>query len=195
MLGRLLILVLLAASCGGLGAGTAQADLYRLEGRYVCLGKPGALCYDATPSVARPPAPAAAAAARGEAGLPAPGERTQPLAAAGPRQDPVKPQDPLHAIVDRLQAGKPRAGDIDTLLQRTGSGDSEALELLAWCNATGTGVPRNSVVAYLLYGEAAAVGVANAARNQAAVYETSLTPEERQKALELENERRMVAVR
>jgi TPR repeat protein len=57
---------------------------------------------------------------------------------------------------------------------------------LAWAELVGVGVARDPVQAYFLYGKAAGAGVLTARRDQAAVYQGILTPEERQQILLIE---------
>lgn len=165
-------------------AGTlpAAAQFYSLEGRFQCLDKPGSVCFDAASDA--PAAPVEAA------------RRLVPIAAA-PEPHPAHrpaakpapdPQDPLAAIIARLKAEKPAPGDLGVLQSHARQGDVRALELLAWANLKGVGVERDPTRAYLLYGMAARLGVANAKRNQAIVYETMMTSEQRQRALTIEDE-------
>ena len=69
------------------------------------------------------------------------------------------------------------------------SGDARALEMLAWCALTGVGTPRDPVRAYFLYGDAAVAGAPKGRENQVTVYERTLTSNQRQQVLEVENGR------
>ena len=174
----------LAVSAWCAAALPAQAQFYSLEGRFECLNDPKAVCFDATPdgplakpsAAAPPPSAAAASAARKPQASPA---RVAARAA--------EPTDAVHEIAKRLEARHPAPDDAATLDRLARAGDKRALELLAWCTLEGVGVARDALQAYLLYGAAASVGVAEARRNQAIIYETDLTSEQRQQALTIEN--------
>jgi hypothetical protein len=170
-----------------------RADSAHLQWQYDCLKDSDAVCFDATPSGADPlaPKPAPAAAPADE---PAPPSH----AAAGPPQGPSrKPAaksmptdvaaDQLGALVTRLQARKPTAADMATLQALAKTGNARALDLLAWAELVGVGVPRDPVQAYFHYGVAAAAGVPTARRDQATIFSGSLTNEERQQILVIEN--------
>jgi TPR repeat protein len=181
----------LALALCGVGAAPSQGQFYSLEGRYECLNDPKAVCYDATsnapaPKPAADPAPAdaepatpRAKAARARVASPSIGTAAPAIAA---------PTDPISAVATRLQGGTAIPGDIALLHDRAAAGDKRATELLAWCHLNGVGVPRDPVPAYLLYGLAARLGVLNAERNQAIVYETDMTSEQRQSAVLIENQ-------
>jgi len=66
-------------------------------------------------------------------------------------------------------------------------GAIRAVEVLGWCKLGGIGTTADVVAAYWLYREAADLGVPNARKNQVAIYETRLTPEQRQQVLLKEN--------
>jgi hypothetical protein len=181
----------LALALCGVGAAPSHGQFYSLEGRYECLNDPKAVCYDATsdapaptpevrpaPAGAQPAKPRAKVARAGEA-LPSAGTTAPAIAATA---------DPIGAIAARLQDGTATPGDIALLRGRAAAADKRATELLAWCHLNGVGVKRDPVPAYLLYGVAARLGVLNAERNQAIVYETDMTPEQRQSALLIENQ-------
>ena len=160
----------------------SRAQFYSLEGRYQCLNDANAACYDTTPSVV-PPKPAPAA-------MPASSVRSKPDAKAAPTRvaaPSAVPADPLAEIAARLRGGSAAPRDIAFLRGRAAAGDERATELLAWCHLKGVGMPKDPVPAYLLYGVAAKLGVPNARRNQAIVYETDMTPEQRQTALTIED--------
>lgn len=166
----------------------AQAQFYSLDGKLECARNPIALCYDATP----PRAPAHIQLDRPARSAPRPAVRPAPAVSIAPdtkdlARRPVVARDLLQEIATRLQAGRPSPGDLTTLRSRVEARDGRALELLGWCEYIGLGVPREPVFAYLLYGAAAKVGIPNAARNQATIYETALAPEQRQQVLDLEN--------
>ena len=81
-------------------------------------------------------------------------------------------------------AGPP---EIDFLARHAAANEPRAVEVLAWCKLNGVGTGADPVAAYWLYRQAAKLGVANARRNQIAVYESRLTPDERQQVLVQEN--------
>jgi hypothetical protein len=90
-------------------------------------------------------------------------------------------------IATHLQARNPRPADITALQARARAHDPWALELLAWAELTGVGVPRDPVRAYFIYGMAAAAGMPNGRRDQVVIFESSLTEEQRQHILVIEN--------
>jgi hypothetical protein len=174
--------------CSGVVTRPADAQFYSLDGMLECVRTPGAVCYDTTTPHAsepiqsdRPAQPAARPAIS-----PVPAIRLAPDDRA-PTRRPAAAIDPLQEIAMHLQARAPAPGDLSTLRSRAEARDGRALELLAWCEFIGLGVQRDPVFAYLLYGAAAAVGVPNAAKNQAAIYETALAPAQRQQILDIEN--------
>jgi TPR repeat protein len=185
-----------AAACiaGALAIGAiqpARADSAQLQWQYECLKDPDAVCFDATPSGIDPLAPSPTSAA-----APADEPATRSRAAARPPEEPSrKPAaksvtaaaDALGAIAARLQVGKPTASDMATLQARAKTGHARALELLGWAELVGVGVPRDPVQAYFHYGMAAAAGLPAGRRDQAAIFSGSLTNEERQQILVIEN--------
>jgi hypothetical protein len=159
----------------------AEAQFYSLDGRFQCLDNPRAVCFDATSDAPRPAPPVPQP--------PMPERRAAPAEqVAAIRKAPLAPVDPLQAVILRLEARKPVPGDIALLRQRAHAGDKRAIELLAWANLEGIGVPPDPMEAYLLYGTGASLGVPHAKRNQAIVYETMMTPEQRQEVLTIEDE-------
>lgn len=173
-------ILLALALCAG-GTSPALAQFYSLEGRFQCLNDPQAVCYDAVSDwpVAKPNVPAQSGPS-----VPPKIHVANPVSGVTVAAAPV---DPLLAVAQRLQHKTTSSSDIELLRSRARSGDTRALELLAWSNLTGTGVSPDPVQAYLLYGTAAALGLAGARRNQAIVYETDMTPEQRQQALMIED--------
>jgi TPR repeat protein len=160
----------------------AEAQFYSLDGRFQCLDNPRAVCFDAT-SDAPQPAPAAPRPAKPEPPRAAPAKQVAAITKA-----PRAPVDPLQAVIPRLEARQPAPGDIALLRQRAHAGDKRAIELLAWANLKGIGVAPDPMEAYLLYGFGASLGVPHAKRNQAVVYETMMTPQQRQEVLTIEDE-------
>lgn len=177
-------IAVLAVSAWCALASPAAAQFYSIEGRFECLNDPKAVCFDATNDgpLAKPIARAAPSAGML---IHPPPARPASQASAAPR--PAEPADPLREIARRLETGRPAAGDPAALRRLAEAGDKRALELLAWCNLRGLGVARDPLQAYLLYGVAADIGVADARRNQAIIYETDLTPEQRHRVLLMEN--------
>ncbi len=176
--------VLLASALGlAAAAAPARADFYALEGRFQCLDRPGAICFDATPdaAVAPPPSPRDSRDS-GPPELPYPAPTA---AAAPPRAAPPEPVDPIVAVARRIERNAPAPGDLDMLRRSADSGEPRALELLAWCTLRGLGMRSDAVAAYLLYGRAAAAGVPHARQNQGLVYERTLTSAERQRVLDM----------
>lgn len=167
----------------------AAAQFYSLEGRFECLDDPTAVCGDTAPQMPAPkprpkqtataettPAPAHAGALRAR--------RTNTSPAPTGEAERA---DPLRAIAQRLAAGQAAPEDAAALRRLAEAGNTHALELLAWCSLKGVGVARDPVQAFLLYGLAADLGVAQAQRNQAIIYETELTSEQRQQVLMVAN--------
>jgi TPR repeat protein len=170
----------------------ARADFARLQWQYECLKDPDAVCFDATPSGVDPLAPKAAPAAAPADEFAAsaraavmPPEPPAPKLAA--KSTPAAVADQLGALVGRLRAGKPTTADMATLQTRARTGNARALELLGWAELVGVGVPRDPVQAYFHYGMAAAAGLSTGRRDQAAIFSGSLTNEERQEILVIEN--------
>jgi TPR repeat protein len=93
----------------------------------------------------------------------------------------------LRAIVARIDAKTPTPADFAKLEADARAGDMRAVELLAWCAYAGIGGPPDPIRAYFLYGRAAAAGLTAMARNQATVYATMLSSEQRQQIAEIEN--------
>lgn len=160
----------------------ARADLYSLEGRFQCLDQANAVCGDAEPLIVqKPPVPEM---------VPAPEPAV--VAAMPLRQHFAPPtpgpDDPLHEVALRVEAQQPKSGDIAWLMKAAETGNPRAIELLAWCDLHAIGTPRDAVKAYLLYGAAADAALPHASQNQAVIYESDLTPDQRQQVLDLANE-------
>jgi TPR repeat protein len=160
----------------------AEAQFYSLDGRFQCLDNPQAVCYDATSDAPR----SAPAAPRPTTS--APRRATPAKQVAAITKAPPAPVHPLEAVILRLEARQPGPGDLALLRQRAHAGDKRAIELLAWANLKGIGVAPDPMEAYLLYGFGASLGVPHAKSNQAIVYETMMTPEQRQEVLTIEDE-------
>jgi TPR repeat protein len=175
---RFAFLVLLSA---GFAGAPAHADFYKLDGRFQCLERANAVCFDATPSRQLPVAKQAPAES--------PTRVAPPPVVALPEQAPQPapaPLDPILTISARIKAKQPAPGDLDTLRHNVEAGDKRALELLAWCAFEGIGTNRDPLTAYRLYGAAAADQVPHARDNQRLIYEHDLSPDQRQQLLMLE---------
>jgi hypothetical protein len=177
------------------GSRPAHADSAQLHWEYQCLKDPDAVCFDSTPSGVDPLAPkpvpvAAPPSEPGEEPAAAPRPAATPPSAKAAAAKPAPPAamaDVLGTIAGRLRVGKPTPGDIKTLQARARQGNARALELLAWSELVGVGVPRDPVQAYFHYGMAAAAGLPTGHRDQAAIFTYDLTSEERQQILLIEN--------
>src|SRR5262249_39567108 len=126
------------ALCVG-GASPALAQFYSLEGRFQCLNDPHAVCYDAASAwpTTNPPAPV-----KGAPSEPPKFQAAKPLPVATVT---AAPPDPVLAVAQRLQHNATAPGDIELLRGRARSGDTRAIELLAWSNLTGVGVSADPV--------------------------------------------------
>jgi TPR repeat protein len=132
----------------------ARAQFYDLDGAYHCLTLPDAACGQEL--------------------------RDQPSPVPPPPPDNGPTMDKVVANVRSNSLG-PR--ELEFLEQHAAADEQRAVEVLAWCKLNGLGTPPDAVAAYWLYRQAAKLGVANAKRNQTAVFETRLTPEERRQVL------------
>jgi len=170
----------------GFAAAPAHAEFYQLDGRFQCLERPHAVCGDESelPSGDKPHAITAA---------PLPSPRTEPRRQEPPVVAPalsvdMAPRDPLLDIAARIGARQVSAHDLAQLHALANKGDGHAIELLAWCDYRGIGMPRDPVAAYLLYDVAAAAGIAHARENRAVIYEYALTPDQQQLVLDIRND-------
>lgn len=180
----------LAGLAAALFFAPARADFYSLEGKYHCLETPGADCADMSPV-----APAPSSSDEDETDRPAarapseePAIEVPPLLMSAEQSRPEVSPDPMVDIATRIEAGKPSTADLRRLRTMSRSGDGRAIELLAWCDYAGVGVPRDPVAAYLLYGVAALAGISRASANQAVIFEYVLTPNQRQMVLDIQND-------
>ncbi|HUB97258.1 MAG TPA: hypothetical protein VL993_15155 [Stellaceae bacterium] len=169
-----------AALCGS--TAPARADFYRLDGRFDCLGRADAVCFDKTPAPPDPYAPAPTAPKESERAHTA--LQTPPAAPAKPA--PSRPPDPMLAIAQRIKEAHPAPGDLAELHRAADANDPRAVELLAWCALRGIGTTPDPLEAYRLYGKAEALAVPHAAENQRLVFERSLTSDQREHILEME---------
>ena len=174
-------------------AGQARADFYTLDGKFACLERGAASCagHAADPLVA-PPSTVPSNQAPSETNAQPPAD--DPLLKAPPTltsHAPTKTTTPGEALRDigaRIEAGKQSADDLKRLRALARTGDGRAIELLAWCDYFGIGLPRDPVAAYILYGIASMAGVAGASDNQAVIYQYVLTPNQRQMVLDIQND-------
>jgi TPR repeat protein len=174
-------------------ASPAQADFYSLAGRFECLAKPEGSCGGPGRAELLPP-PASKPAPKQTTAAVAPSQRAEPQL---PQQQPTAPQTqasasrargPIETIAAAVRRGQVSAEDRATLQRLSKAGNAQATELLAWCDYKGIGTAPDPVAAYVLYGIAALAGMPTARQNQAVIYEYSLTSEQRQKVLEIQNE-------
>jgi TPR repeat protein len=138
----------------------ARAQFYDLDGAYRCLTTPDAACEKELRDQPRQPPP------------------------------PPPPSGPTMAqVIAKVRAKTADAKDMQLLEKKATADDPRAVEVLAWCKLNGIGGAADAAAAYWLYRQAAKLGVANARQNQIAVYESRLTPDERQRVLLRENAR------
>jgi hypothetical protein len=135
-----------------------RAQFYDLDGAYHCLKTPDTGCEEGLRDRPLPPPPDAAS--------------------HGPS---------LEQVIAKVRDKSAGPTEIEVLAKQAEANEPRAVEVLAWCKLNGIGTPADAVGAYWLYRQAAALGVANARRNQIAVYETRLTSEERQQVVSREN--------
>lgn len=105
-----------------------------------------------------------------------------------PRSAPPKPAGPtMEQVIAKVRDRTAGPHEIEFLEKRADTDDPRAVEVLAWCELNGIGTPTDPLGAFWLYRKAATLGVANARQNQIAIYETRLTPEQREQVLLQEN--------
>jgi hypothetical protein len=137
----------------------AEAQFYDLDGAYHCVTAPDQACDE--------------------------GQSQHP---AAPRQADKKSAPPsLAEAIDRVKRRAATPGDLALLEERAAAKDPRAIEVLAWCKLNGIGMKPDPLAAFWLYHDAAALGVANAGKNEVAIYENRLTSAERQQVLVQEN--------
>lgn len=100
---------------------------------------------------------------------------------------PPAPGPTLDQVIGKVRDKTAGPREIGLLEKRAAADDPRAVEVLAWCKLNGIGMPVDALGAFWLYRQAASLGVANAQQNQIAIYETRLTPEQRQQVLAREN--------
>ena len=93
----------------------------------------------------------------------------------------------LEQAIAKVRAKTAGPAEIALLEKQAAANEPRAVEVLAWCKLNGIGTPPDALAAYWLYRQATALGVANARRNQVAVFEHRLTSEERQQVAAREN--------
>jgi hypothetical protein len=106
-----------------------------------------------------------------------------------PQTKPPVAEPSLEQVIARVRDRTVTPRDIDFLEKRAAANDPRAVEVLAWCKLNGIGTPADALGAFWLYGQAASLGVANARKNQIAIYETRLTSDQRQQVLARESNR------
>jgi len=120
---------------------------------------------------------------------------TAPDAACKKAENPPPPLPPpdttptVEEAIGHIRAQTVTAADIALIEERAAAKDPRAVEALAWCELNGIGMKADPVAAYLHYGEAARLGIPGAQSNQAAIFETRLTQEQRQLVLMREQSR------
>jgi len=77
----------------------------------------------------------------------------------------------LEEIFIHLQAGTVTKEEMDSMERHAETGDPRAIEVLAWCYFTGKGRDLDLVKAWRLYGQAAALNIPNAAKNQTVIFQ------------------------
>jgi TPR repeat protein len=151
---------ILAAGLVALAAHPARAQFYDLDGTYRCVTTPDDSC------------------AKSESDAPAP---ALPLA---------REQDDAPSFAEAIEHVKKRApseADMRVLAARAEAKDARAVEVMAWCKLNGIGTKANALDAFWLYHEAEQLGVANAKRNETAIFERRLTSAQRQEVLTKES--------
>lgn len=143
----------------------ARAQFYDLDGTYRCVTAPDAACAE---RFGGPTAPSAPVAKESAAPNPAPS---------------------FDNAIARVRQRAATTDDMRVIEAHAADKDPRALEVLAWCRLNGIGMPADPLAAYWLYRDAAGLGVANARKNQVAIFESRLTSEQRQQVLLKENER------
>ena len=98
-----------------------------------------------------------------------------------PQPEPAAPS--VAEAIAKINAKEATAADIDVIQKQAEAKEPRAVEALAWCKLNGIGMDTDLIAAFQLYGEAADLGVATARSNQVAIFETLLTPEQRQSVL------------
>lgn len=132
----------------------ARAQFYDLNGTYRCVTKSDPSC-------------------SAEASLPPP----------PPPPTPVYTGPTMDSVMAGIRAKKLSPGDMQLLEAHAEQKEARAVEALAWCKLNGVGWPADPIEAFILYGEAAQLGVPNAKANQIAIFESRLTQQQRQDVL------------
>lgn len=88
------------------------------------------------------------------------------------KQEAIKEQRLWIETILAVKRGSPTAFDISRIERRAEKLDPEAVELLAWLYATGTGVKKDLSKALSLYNVASSLGVARAKANADSLYKT-----------------------
>jgi hypothetical protein len=179
----------LAILVAGLGANTARADFYTLEGRFACLENAAATCVDMGRVTEKPQSDSKPIVAPSlpTLALATPAIQAPALTKTAPGQKSA-PSDPFLDIAERIKTGKISSEDLHRLQMGSHAGDGRAIELLAWCDYFGIGLPRDPVAAYILYGIAGLAGIPGTSTNQAIIYDYGLSSDQRQIVLDIAND-------
>jgi hypothetical protein len=181
--------VALAILIAGLGANTARADFYSLEGQFACLEHATATCVDMGSVTEKPQSDSKPTAAPSLPTLAAPTIQAPVLTSTAQGQvQKSAPSDPFLDIAGRIKTGKISSEDLQRLRIGSHAGDGRAIELLAWCDYFGIGLPRDPVAAYILYGIAGLAGISGTSTNQAIIYDYGLSSDQRQIVLDIAND-------
>jgi hypothetical protein len=148
---------ILALGLALLGAHPARAQFYDLDGTYRCVTTPNDAC------------------AKTEADAPPPAKPDAKEQQQGPS---------FADAIEHVKKRNPTEADMRVIAARVDAKDARAVEVMAWCKLNGIGAKADALGAFWLYHEAAQLGVANAAKNETAIFERRLTSAERQEVLE-----------
>jgi TPR repeat protein len=100
-----------------------------------------------------------------------------------PAPPPQAAPPTIEEAIGKIRAQAVTAADIAVIEKEAGANEPRAVEALAWCKLNGIGMAADVVEAFRLYGDAAQLGIPTAQANQTAIFETVLSPEQRQLVL------------
>lgn len=106
-----------------------------------------------------------------------------------PAPFPTAPPPTVAAVIAKIRAGTVGPDDIAVIRKEAAAKEPHAVEALAWCTLNGIDVAPDPVEAFWLYQEAADLGIPTARANEIAIFETELTPDQRQSVLMREQNR------
>ena len=155
--------LILAALLAVLAASPARAQFYDLDGTYRCVTAPDPAC--------------------------AKTEEAEPAPALPAAKQTAKEAPSFAETVEHVKKRAPTEADMRFLAARVDAKDPRAVEIMAWCKLNGIGTMPDALAAYWLYREAAGLGVANAKKNETAIFERRLSSAERQEVLTKESAR------